>query len=560
MGNIESILNSLTEDELEELYKLRKAEQEENERYLREEVYIDDEEEYTSGYYETEDGELVHDNNLEDIDRINKDIKKTSTLLVEKQKLYNKDDIAKDFDSKQFDYFFKNYYGNIEKRDFKIYHFLKHHLSHKKIDYIKNCFDKEIDAIKTFFDIEEIKYIYDSAEYHIPFIETSKNYADTYECLKVYISKLLKLLSEYGIRIHHTPFLFKSDYHLTHLNKTIEPIKELYDKISFTKSSNYFDIFSNIIVSDNNPEYKKAVSLVFYHWMWRIKYKIQKFLEIESKLKDNYDSYYPIAPVLYGAQGAGKSMLIDKLLNVLKDTGLTTSTQTHSLFEGYTYDLPSKYFVISLDDLATIKDDNVPVFKDLVSGESRTGRQKGDVSSRKFITRASFILGSNIPVSDVIQDETGNRRFFQVNVKKFAHEIKDRNFIALWKSVDENSPPISKEDWTRYVEPFQKVNKTKSKLEQFIDDSNLHLVDVETYKQNSENYQILSTSTLYDVYKTWSGGYALDRSKTMNSINRHFNVSANVIKHEGKVLRVYYMAKDYSYDFEMLLRKHKLKK
>ena len=496
------------------------------------------------GYYEDEDGNEEYDENLKELDTINTSIiKKVKENEKVKEKLYLKDDIKEGFEVAVFDSLFKKDYGNIKERDFKIYYYLRHHLSYNRNKLIEETFSKEINCIKNFMEIEEIVYNFERGEYFFPYLNSYKNYTDTFDTIRLEVKSLFKILKDYNIHIYHNkPIYFKSDFQLVHDDKVLEPVRNVYNQIKFTSKNNYFDILAKIISKDNDEHYQKAISICLYHWMWKIKYKIKHYLNLPCKLKD-YSDYEPIAPVLYGDQGVGKSVLINKLIEPLQVAGLAQNTSTKKLFESYTYDLISKYFIIILDDLSTIRGDDVPDFKDMISGKSRTGRQKGDQTSKTFKTRASFILGSNIPVNEVIDDPSGNRRFFQINIKKSYEEIQKRNFIALWKTVDENSDPISKAEFDKYLQPYQKVLKTKTKYEEFISDMGLEFVNKQTFDINRENYFMIQPTILYNIYSHWLG-FKIDRVQTIKNINKTIGMESFRFKKDGITYNMYFIKKD----------------
>lgn len=515
------------------------------------------------GYYEDESGEGRYNKDLAELDKLTvvavKDVKK-----IEKKLLYVKDDIYKSFDSALFDSQFENIYGNINKYDFKIYHFLKHHISYGRSKLIRDTFEGEFDCIKNFMEIEEIVYRRCDGSndnllegYEIPFANSVKSYGDTFDFLKVFITKLLKLLGENGIkRINHTPILFKSAFGLIHDIKMKEPVVELYEKIKFSGKTDYLSVLSGIMLKDNNNgDYKKAVEIVLYHWIWKIKYKMQKYLGIKSPLKEDYSGYHPIVPVLYGLQGTGKTALINKLVQPFKDAGVSGQPTTVSLFENYTFDILSKNFTLVLDDFQQIERSKIPVFKDMISGDIRTGRQKGDQSSKNFRTFASFILATNEPLNEMVSDDTGNRRFFEIEVKPTFEALKNRNFLAIWKSVDENSPPILNSDFEKYVKPIQEKNRKLTHQERFVNDYGLIAKQYDEI-EDEKNYKMVNIHTIIDIYNHKANGYKITtQSPAYKKLMECLGVKAEQIKVNGSRDRVIYLQKSYSSVFAKLLEK-----
>jgi hypothetical protein len=143
------------------------------------------------------------------------------------------------FDLTLFDSNFETHYGNFKVYDFKIYHFLKHHLSYGNLKLIRDMFEGEEDCIKNFMEIEEIVYKKEEPSYfhpkgkkgyYIPFINSIRSDKETFKFLKVYTTKLLKLLSIYCIKTpNHEPLLFKSKFEDIHKLKMKE-FKEILTK------------------------------------------------------------------------------------------------------------------------------------------------------------------------------------------------------------------------------------------------------------------------------------------------------------------------------------------
>lgn len=515
------------------------------------------------GYYEDDEGVEQYDENLKKLDSLNT-IASSQIEKIEKKQLYIKDDIKKGFEITVFDTNFEQIYGNINKYDFKIYHFLKHHLSYGNLKLIRDMFEGEYDCIKNFMEIEEITYKRADGSndvliegYDIPFTKSIKSYGDTFDLIKKFTTRLLKLLGDYSIkRINHDPLLFKFEFERLHDLKMKEPVLELYEKIKFTNKNNSLNTLARIMVKDDtNEAYIKAVEVVLYQWMWKIKYKMQKYLGIKLNLKGEFLNSNPIVPVLYGAQGTGKTSIINRLLQPFKQAGVSGNPTTVSLFESYTFDMLSKNFTLILDDFQQIDRNKIPVFKDMISGEIRTGRQKGDQASKNFRTFASFILATNEPLNDVVPDDTGNRRFFEIEVKPTYEALKDRNFIALWKSVDENSEPISNKEFEKIVKPFQEKNKKLSPQERFINDYGLvakQFNDIE----DASNFRMVNIHILLDIYNSKSNGFKITtQSPAYKKLLEYLGVRAEQINLKGNRDRVIYLQKTYSSVFAKLLDK-----
>ncbi|WP_425985906.1 VapE domain-containing protein [Brevundimonas sp. TWP1-2-1b1] len=142
-------------------------------------------------------------------------------------------------------------------------------------------------------------------------------------------------------------------------------------------------------------------------------------------------------PILYGPQGSGKSTAVDKFLSPLTDL---SSKVGFDIFEhdGKMYAL-STTPIMFFDELAGVTKAEVERIKDIMLADRRELRKLyADPATRTLIT--TFIGCSNRDVSTMIKDETGNRRFLQIDtpVRLNLTTIKGFDALAMWRSVDED--------------------------------------------------------------------------------------------------------------------------
>lgn len=143
-------------------------------------------------------------------------------------------------------------------------------------------------------------------------------------------------------------------------------------------------------------------------------------------------------PILYGAQGSGKSTAVDKFLSPLTDM---SSKVGFDIFEhdGKMYAL-STTPVMFFDELAGVTKAEVERIKDIMLADRRELRKLyANPATRTLIS--TFIGCSNRDVSTMIKDETGNRRFLQIDTPKKLSltTIKGFDAMAMWRAVDEEA-------------------------------------------------------------------------------------------------------------------------
>lgn len=202
-----------------------------------------------------------------------------------------------------------------------------------------------------------------------------------------------------------------------------------------------YNIYKPSFVEYNGIQYYSGelFKAVIKHFIWSIKWKMNKGKPCLHNLFIN----------LEGEQGCGKSQFSEHLGKAVLENYFTTG-DIDMLGDQFGAAILEDKFLINFDEL--VKND-VPIekIKQITTAEKVTNRK---MMAEKYINhyiRASFMSTCNKPIYEVINDETGNRRF--ANFKFMNGCIKDEvqlcekldklwadNIVALWKSVDENLP------------------------------------------------------------------------------------------------------------------------
>ncbi|MCF4129003.1 virulence-associated E family protein [Methylobacterium sp. SyP6R] len=149
-----------------------------------------------------------------------------------------------------------------------------------------------------------------------------------------------------------------------------------------------------------------------------------------------------LMPIFYGPQGAGKSTAIDALCAWLDErcmkAGASFSIVSQNSDRSLNYQL-SVMPVMVFDEMAGIQKAEVADLKRTMMESTQMMRQAyGIGGSRTLVT--TFIGASNRSIEHNIQDSTGSRRFYQIEVRPVPqHEIVNFDFLAMWRAVDEKA-------------------------------------------------------------------------------------------------------------------------
>ena len=141
-----------------------------------------------------------------------------------------------------------------------------------------------------------------------------------------------------------------------------------------------------------------------------------------------------LTPVFQGeVQGSGKTTTALKFLTPLKE--LRTEPALLSDFVDKRSGDLYRYPVVLLDDLDEISPNLIPTLNSLVTGDGLQRRTLGSSGSRRLKQRSTLIGTCNRPVSDLIPDETGNRRFATMPFRN--GEVLKGGDPTVWEVVNE---------------------------------------------------------------------------------------------------------------------------
>lgn len=245
-------------------------------------------------------------------------------------------------------------------------------------------------------------------------------------------------------------------------------MKAGYAKVMFDPSADRMELtafaeFLTLKTGDTATDRRnvKATEVALANFIFRVK----------NHMRGVWKHGVHMMPILYGPQGSGKSTAVDMFLSPLTDM---SSKVGFDIFEhdGKMYGL-STTPVMFFDELAGVTKAEVERIKDIMLADRRELRRLYEnPATRTLIT--TFIGCSNRDVSVMIKDETGNRRFLQIETPHRLDLAVIRRFdaLAMWRSVDEDAdaPLYANSADLADVQSLQGEQRHRSNVEVWLDE------------------------------------------------------------------------------------------
>ncbi|MFC3079485.1 VapE domain-containing protein [Phenylobacterium terrae] len=189
---------------------------------------------------------------------------------------------------------------------------------------------------------------------------------------------------------------------------------------------------------------------------------------VKNHMRGRWSHGSHLMPVLFGPQGCGKSTLITHLLTpledfyVVADFGMMEHTST-------AYDL-TRMPVMFFDEMPGIGKADLEKLKGLMTSKVRQVRQSYEKASLKTLM-STFIAATNKEIDLTIRDETGNRRFLQIDVGQLDRAtILGFDALAIWRSIDEDAdaPLFAEADGLAAVQQIQTEQRYRDPVERWL--------------------------------------------------------------------------------------------
>jgi len=166
---------------------------------------------------------------------------------------------------------------------------------------------------------------------------------------------------------------------------------------------------------------------------------MQQFLWLIKRKLNELPTSYHIMPILYGGQGTGKSTAIALLTKPLMAYTIKGKSVDFVTDERQ-FKTMSEYFLVIFDEMAKANKVDINHLKNIITNDALTWRQLHTNNSASMSQNCTFIGSSNKSVSDIIIDDTGMRRFYQIDVKQNANftELNKIDVKLIWESINEH--------------------------------------------------------------------------------------------------------------------------
>jgi hypothetical protein len=216
-----------------------------------------------------------------------------------------------------------------------------------------------------------------------------------------------------------------------------------------------WDKFIKAITNTNSEETK----IVLKHFIWQVKRKMF-----------GLPVTYHMMPVFFGPQEAGKSTVVrDFLCKPIKD--FFASTDFATITDNRSHDIWDNY-VLFFDEMGRSAVSHLEDIKRKITEDTFNSRVLGKNADTLVVNRATFIGTTNKDISRLIFDDTGMRRFYQVDcLPKLDWAVTQNiNYLNLWRSVDETAetPLLSDQAMLQRVKRVQSRKRQITMIEKWL--------------------------------------------------------------------------------------------
>lgn len=241
------------------------------------------------------------------------------------------------------------------------------------------------------------------------------------------------------------------------------------------------DRFIEALFPQATKDKRRFAKKVFECFLWQVKRKIAG-LPVE----------HHIMPVLYSkTHGTGKSVSVENLVAPLKEFVL--HLQLDVFRDTFFRKAFSEHFVVIFDELQGAGRTDIESMKNVITANTLSARGMRTQDIDTIPQNCTFIGTTNRPLADLIFDNTGMRRFVELELEAKADlevitgekwlagkRIKVKNpidFLKVWQSVEElQLNPIL--EIQEELSEHQESLRTATTLEQWVDEFEVEPGDI----------------------------------------------------------------------------------
>lgn len=186
-----------------------------------------------------------------------------------------------------------------------------------------------------------------------------------------------------------------------------------------------------------------------------------------------YKVFDHLMPIIYGAQGIGKSEAIKKLLSPIKDLYLPAKF-THIIDERKSKSFEQN-FAMFFDEMQGANRVDIENIKEKITCERVAYRPLFTNDEEQVINNCSFIGATNKPLYLLIRDESGMRRFFEIKIEQKCdwEEINKIDYQAIWLDVDEDLEVPLIRAYMNEIKQQQEDNREKHSVEEWVEENQI---------------------------------------------------------------------------------------
>lgn len=271
------------------------------------------------------------------------------------------------------------------------------------------------------------------------------------------------------------------------IRRTREVIK--FDPKSIQSGDNELTKFTAALVGNDCVKLNQHKAVIG-HFIWQVKRKLF-----------GYDANYHMCPVLVGRQGGGKTEALDRLVGPLKH--LCMEGNLGNFIREAEKFVFGTYYIIKLDEFAKGSKSDLESMKTIMTSKEVTYRTFYVQKMAVMPNVSTFIGASNRSVAEIFNDQTGNRRFYEIPCLDLldwetiggVSEESGLDYNAIWKNIDENSSsPII--PYIDEINKYQEEFRAKTIVEEWLTSEDLR-------PSFGDTTEIISLKKLHLDFMNW---------------------------------------------------------
>lgn len=202
----------------------------------------------------------------------------------------------------------------------------------------------------------------------------------------------------------------------------------------------------------------EEVLLAMLHWLWLVKRSL-------AGLPRAHD----LMPILYGAQGGGKSTAVAKMVSPWLE--LSEPINAELLTENRRAPELERFAIGIWDEMEGAGKADIEALKNTITCESKAYRPMGTNDVAHVHRMMCFIGTSNKPVESMVRDTTGARRFFQIDCQPLIdwEAVNSIDYTTLWSAISElDQTPLAVVDLREAVQTWQGRSRGRDNVNEWI--------------------------------------------------------------------------------------------